>query len=489
VAGQPFCRLTVLAPRQRVDVALPSDVPVAELVPMVLELVGEPGRAVAPRPWRLSGIVGGPLPAAATLGELGVLDGELLRLGPAIPVPAAPVFDDPVDAVAAGAAGGGRGHRFEVAAVLTLAVAAAVLLGAAGPGSVPAALLAGAGAVAAVAGAGRLAQRGGLEARRLGQRGDAGTGRPGQHGDAEAEWPGQRGGAGPGWSTHRGEPGFARGVGLAGVVLAAAAGWAAVPGPPGPVPLLAAAVAAGIAAAATQLLLRVVAPTLVAAGVIAIVGAAAVIGVQLGAAPVAAATGVAALAVVAAPLLPRAAIRLAGLPRPVVPADETELTGDDPPLPPAELAERADLARGYLAGLVGAAAVLSAAGAVVATAAGGWAGPAFAGVTAAVLLLRARSYADAAPARTALAVGLATAVGLAATVDRPGAPLSLVACAVLLVGAGAAIAALDATARGMRPELSPVVRRTVDLVEGVLVAAAVPLALAAMDLFQLVRAW
>jgi len=444
VAGQPFCRLTVLAPRQRVDVALPSDVPVAELVPMVLELVGEPGRAVAPRPWRLSGIVGGPLPAAATLGELGVLDGELLRLGPALPVPAAPVFDDPVDAVAAGAAGGGRGHRFEVAAALTLAVAAAALLGAAGPGSAPAALLAGVAAVVAVAAAGRLVQ---------------------------------------------GEAGFARGVGLAGVVLAAAAGWAAVPGPPGPVPLLATAVGAGIAAAAAQLLLRVVAPALVAAGVIAIVGAAAVIGVQFGATPVAAATGVAALAVVAAPLLPRAAIRLAGLPRPVVPADEAELTGDDPPLPPAELAERADLARGYLAGLVGAAALLSGAGAVVAAAAGGWAGPMFAGVTAAVLLLRARSYADAAPARTALTVGLATAVGLAATVAGPGAPLNLVACAVLLVGAGAAVAALDATARGMRPELSPVVRRTVDLVEGVLVAAAVPVALAAMGLFQLVRAW
>src|SRR6185312_1776447 len=247
---------------------------------MVLELVGEPGRAVAPQPWRLSGIVGGPLPAAATLGELGVLDGELLRLGPAIPVPAAPVFDDPVDAIAAGAAGGGRGHRFEVAAALTLAVATAVLLGAAGPGSVPAALLAGGAAVVAVAAAGRLVQ---------------------------------------------GEPGFARGVGLAGVVLAAAAGWAAAPGPPGPVPLLAAAVGAGIAAAAAQLLLRVVAPALVAAGVIAIVGAAAVIGVQLGATPVAAVTGVAALAVVAAPLLPRAAVRLAGLPRPVVPADEAEL--------------------------------------------------------------------------------------------------------------------------------------------------------------------
>ncbi|MDT7551628.1 MAG: hypothetical protein QOI16_164, partial [Pseudonocardiales bacterium] len=89
MADQPFCRLTVLAPSRRVDVALPSDVPVAELVPMVLELVGEPERSDAgrPRPWRLSGVAGGPLPAAATLDELGVLDGELLRLGPTAPPP------------------------------------------------------------------------------------------------------------------------------------------------------------------------------------------------------------------------------------------------------------------------------------------------------------------------------------------------------------------------------------------------------------------
>jgi type VII secretion integral membrane protein EccD len=366
-------------------------------------------------------------------------------------VPAAPVFDDPVDAVAAGAATGTRGHRFEAAVVFAMAAAAAVLLGADGPGSVSSALLAGLGAVVAVVGAGRLAQRGGDPA-----------------------------------MTQT----LARGVGLAGVALAAAAGWAAVPEPPGPVPLMAAAVAAGIAAAATQLLLRVVAPTLVAAGAVAVVCAAAVIVVRVGATPVAAATAVAALALVAAPLLPRAAIRLAGLPRPVVPADESELTSDDdPPLPRAELAERADLARGYLAGLAGAAAVLAAAGALVAASAGGWAGPVFAGVTAMVLLLRARGYADVAPARTALAAGIAVAIGLAAAVGGPGSPLGLFACALLLGGAGAGIAALDAAARGMRPELSPVLRRTVDLVEGLLVAAAVPLALAAMDLFALVRGW
>ena len=45
------------------------------------------------------------------------------------------------------------------------------------------------------------------------------------------------------------------------------------------------------------------------------------IGVRLGAARLAAATAVAALALVVGPLLPRAALRLAGLPRPVVPAD------------------------------------------------------------------------------------------------------------------------------------------------------------------------
>ena len=39
-------------------------------------------RGRGPEPWRLTGAAGGPLPPDATLDELGVLDGELLRLGP-----------------------------------------------------------------------------------------------------------------------------------------------------------------------------------------------------------------------------------------------------------------------------------------------------------------------------------------------------------------------------------------------------------------------
>ena len=452
MADRPFCRLTVLAPRLRVDVALPSDVPVAELVPMVLELVGEPERSgvVRPRPWRLSGVAGGLLPAAATLDELGVLDGELLRLGPATPAPRVPVFDDPVDALAAGAGdGAAREHQLEGAAVLLVIVAAAGLLSAGGPGWVAAALLAGAAAVAGVVCAAKLV-------------------RP----DAVDRAP---------------DHGLARVVALGGVVLAAAAGWNALPGASLTGPLMAAAVAAGIAAATAQLVLRVVAPTLVAAGVVAVATAAAVMAVRLGAGSIAAATASAAVAIVGAPLLPRVALRLAGLPRPVVPADGSELTDDDAGLPAAELAERGDLARGYLAGLTGGAATIASVGALFAASGGGWFGPVFAAVTAVVLLLRARGYADAAPARTALGAAVATAVGLAVILSAPGFTAAPLACVVLLLGAAAGIAALDASTRGRRFALSPVLRRSIDLAEALLVAACVPLALAAMDLFRVVR--
>ena len=107
------CRSTVLTPAGRADVCLPADMPVAELVPMLMELLGTPTPpADRPVPWRLTGAGGGVLPPDTTLDELGVLDGELLRLGPAGPPPAPPVFDDPVDALAALAAPGSPRARF-----------------------------------------------------------------------------------------------------------------------------------------------------------------------------------------------------------------------------------------------------------------------------------------------------------------------------------------------------------------------------------------
>jgi type VII secretion integral membrane protein EccD len=176
------------------------------------------------------------------------------------------------------------------------------------------------------------------------------------------------------------------------------------------------------------------------------------------------------------------------LPRPVVPADGSELVdADSGPdlLPPDELAERADLARGFLAGLAAACAVTAAAGAVLAATAGGWAGPAFAAVTVVVLGLRARGYADAVPARVAMSAGIAGGVALAGLAADADGTAGTVAAAGLLVAAAVGGLVLGRA----RPPGSPVSRRAVDLLEGILVAASVPLALAAMDLFRVAREW
>lgn len=436
-APPAYTRVTVLAPRARVDVALPADLPLGELVPMVLELVGEPGPGHAPRPWRLTGVTGGPLHPAATLDELGVLDGELLRIGPHAAPPPPPVFDDPVDALAsaAGRAAGPRPTPRAAVAVVLGGLAAAVLATVPpGPWAVAAALLGGVAAAAAL-----------LQAAR----------------------------------TRSTTPV------LAAVALAAGAGAATTAAVPGAAQVLLAAVAAGVAAAVGQALLRAVTPALVAVVVVAVPAAVtAVLALRLEVTVAALAAGCGAAALLAAPLLPRAALRLAGLPGPVIATDAGELAdADDGPdvLPPVELAARAELARGHLAGLVGGCAVVAAAS-VGPAAGGGWTGAVLGAVVVGVLGLRARSFADPVPARTLLACAVAGGVALAAVLAMSaGGPGRLLVAGVALAGAVAA------TAGRAGPPPSPVARRAVDILEGVLVAAAVPLALGATGLFALVR--
>ena len=456
-----YARVTLLVAGRRVDLALPVDVALAELVPMVLELAGPPGGGRPPVPWRISGVTGGPLPPDATLDELGVLDGDLLRLGPDTPPTPPPVFDDPVDALAAVAEPGGsrERHRTAVIAVPGIVLAAAALLSGVGskdPVTGPLApttiLLAALGAVGALVAAAVLTRvRGGTsaEARRR---------------------------AAATVAAHCAVP------------LAAVAGWSALPGPPGPARLLVAAAAGGAAAALGQVAVRLVAPALVAAVVLAaLVAATTAAGLRfpLGVPALAALAGAVALCM--GPVVPRVAVRLGGLSRPVVPTDAAGLvsadTGPDL-LSPEELSDRAACARGHLAGLCGGCAVAAAVAAPVAAAPSGWAGRTFAAVVVAALLLRSRGFADPGPAAVHLAAGVMAGVALVGVVARSAdAAVQLLGALVLLLGAAAGTAAL-----ARAPAASPVARRAVDLLDGVLTAAAVPLALAAAGVFALLRA-
>ena len=109
-----FCRVTVVAPDTRIDVALPEDIAVADLHPEIRRILDAARPAGSPQPAgtltghhlvRRDGTV---LDSARTLAAQRVLDGELLSLRPFADSLPPPVFDDVADAVAAAVAAGRR---------------------------------------------------------------------------------------------------------------------------------------------------------------------------------------------------------------------------------------------------------------------------------------------------------------------------------------------------------------------------------------------
>ncbi|MFD4371629.1 type VII secretion integral membrane protein EccD [Streptomyces sp. NPDC058486] len=98
--GTGFCRITVVAPDGRVDVALPEDVALADLYPELLRLSGQTPAPGAPVGYHLVRRDGTVLDGSRSLAAQRILDGELLSLRPfAESLPPA-VFDDVSDAVA-----------------------------------------------------------------------------------------------------------------------------------------------------------------------------------------------------------------------------------------------------------------------------------------------------------------------------------------------------------------------------------------------------
>ncbi|MFD4694316.1 type VII secretion integral membrane protein EccD [Streptomyces sp. NPDC058463] len=98
--GTGFCRITVVAPDGRVDVALPEDIPVADLYPEILRLSGQSPTPGAPVGYHLVRRDGTVLDSGRTLAGQRILDGELLSLRPFSESLPPAVFDDVSDAVA-----------------------------------------------------------------------------------------------------------------------------------------------------------------------------------------------------------------------------------------------------------------------------------------------------------------------------------------------------------------------------------------------------
>jgi len=439
-----LAKVTINAPRRRIDVALPEQVPLAELLP---DLLGHAGEALADEGerhggWLLRRADGQPLDAALALAAQGVRDGEVLYLVPAREEWPELGYDDVVDAIAAAARRDGRVWAPAATRAVTV-VAAGVALAA--------------GAYAVVAGGLPWTVAATVAALLL----LAGT------------------------AASR-----AYGEGLLGAALAAYAmayaflGGALVvtDGPArlltGSAAVLLAATLGGVGVAATRWLF-------VAGGTAGLQGA---FGALLAFAlpPAGAAAVVLVVLVCGLGALPLLAVRLGRLPMPPVtpPAAQGAQSPTERPERSAVLAA-VRRANDVLTGMLAGQAVAGAAASLLLVREGGVAGALLVGVSGAVLLLRGRLFAAARQRVPVLAGGLAAlATLLLALADRAGdgraLPLltALVAAAGLVLWAGATYA--------KRPP-SPYLGRAADLLDVVLTVSVIPIGCAVLDLYATVR--
>lgn len=137
VAGD-VCRITVVGPRYRVDMALPSGVPFAQLFPAIAHFSRLDARE-APGGWVLQRLGQRPFPPSVTPASAGLLDGELIYLRPRVAELPEIMSDDIADEIAGVHGGPGRwttGDARRVAfgaGALALAAGAVVIARSAAP--------------------------------------------------------------------------------------------------------------------------------------------------------------------------------------------------------------------------------------------------------------------------------------------------------------------------------------------------------------------
>jgi len=450
-------RVTVVTPTTRVDVALPTESAIAEIVPQLTHLAGlsvhDPtGQAGG---WLLGRLGHVPFEPARTVGACRILDGELLYLTPRSEQLPEAAFDDMIEAVADAAdsvLGLWRGSTTRTASLAVAVVAmvgALALLVQSGASTVAVALF------CAMASA-TLMTTGGLVARAVGE-GSTGAVLTLLALPYAATGALLLGGGAP-WST------WLDGTAL---LLACAV-------------LLFAAVAGALACGRAFGWFVGVA-TGAAIGLAALLGA-----VWTGASPAAVAAVTAAVLVAARPLMPMLALRLGQIRLPGVPANAEEFTVDRPSTKVAEVAPATARTAASLTALHAAVAVvLRVCMLVLLRADDRWA-TAMTAVLTVTSVLRVRSPLRSRDQRLLLLVvgvlgttGMLTRIAL--DLDMTG--RIVVAAAVL----AAAAVAVDFAVRAPGRSASPYWGRFYDIVEFLTLASILPLTAQLTNLFAMVR--
>src|ERR1700754_280147 len=156
--GGAFCRVAIAAPATRVDLALPTSVPLVVLLPSIVTFAEQD--PAEPHGWAISRLDGTRLDPATPLAAAGVREGELLLLHPAHDSVGEPLYDDVVEMLGEGATEAAwtpRETRITCAAFCSLAVLAA-LWAATAVGGVLSGVLIGVLALLLLAGAAALAR-------------------------------------------------------------------------------------------------------------------------------------------------------------------------------------------------------------------------------------------------------------------------------------------------------------------------------------------
>jgi type VII secretion integral membrane protein EccD len=126
-SGTQLTRLVVLAPKRRLDLAFPEQLPLVSLLPGLIRRAGEDlaDAGLAHEGWVLRRNDGSVLDPASTFVAQQIRDGETLHLVPRRLEWAETTYDDVVDAIANGARA--RGRRWDGDATRVAGIAAAVL--------------------------------------------------------------------------------------------------------------------------------------------------------------------------------------------------------------------------------------------------------------------------------------------------------------------------------------------------------------------------